>query len=112
MLRFDCFNVFAIAYTCTVEEIRAVVARNIKQLRLARGMTQEQVAEAVGVDPVSYRHYEYGMRFPKPDILEQIAKCFGVSEAHIFLRDELRVLRSLEADLKVMITQLQAGGTK
>ena len=49
-------------------------------------MTQEQVANAVGVDPVSFRHYEYGKRFPKPEILERMAVALNVRESAFFER--------------------------
>lgn len=74
-------------YTYLVKDIRSVVAENIKKLRAQSKLTQEQAAEAIGVEAVSFRHYEYGVRFPKPEALEKIAHCFGVTEAHIFLRE-------------------------
>lgn len=69
-----------------MEEIRAVVAQNIKRLRANSGMTQEQVANAIGVDPVSFRHYEYGKRFPKPEILERLGAVLSVPESEFFVR--------------------------
>lgn len=66
-------------------------------------MTQEQVASSVGVDPVSFRHYEYGKRFPKPEILEALARCFNVSESALFVRGQANGSR---VDLKSVLASM------
>lgn len=53
---------------------------NIRRHRKARGFTQAQLADAVGLTEGAIRHYESGIRAVKPELLEKIAKALEVSE--------------------------------
>ena len=52
---------------------------NIRRYRKAKGFTQAQLADAVGLTEGAIRHYESGIRAVKPELLEEIAKVLGVS---------------------------------
>ena len=52
------------------------VGENIRRYRKSRGMTQAQLAEAVGLTEGAVRHYESGIRAVKP---EPISAALGVS---------------------------------
>ena len=51
---------------------------NIKDIRTRKGLTQAEVASALGVSSVVYSRYETGSRQPSIDILIQPADIFGV----------------------------------
>lgn len=53
--------------------------QRIKTLRIAAGMTQKQLAEAVGLTEPAIRNYERGIRSPKPAIIAKIASALEVS---------------------------------
>ena len=53
---------------------------NIRRHRKAKGFTQAQLADAVGLTEGAIRHYESGIRAVKPELLEKIAKALEVSE--------------------------------
>ena len=55
------------------------VGENIRRYRKLRGMTQAQLAEAVGLTEGAVRHYESGIRAVKPELLESISTALGVS---------------------------------
>ena len=55
------------------------VGENIRRYRKSRGMTQAQLAEAVGLTEGAVRHYESGIRAVKPELVESIADALGVS---------------------------------
>lgn len=55
------------------------VGENIRRYRKLRGMTQAQLAEAVGLTEGAVRHYESGIRAVKPELLESIAAALGMS---------------------------------
>ena len=55
------------------------VGENIRRYRKSRGMTQAQLAEAVGLTEGAVRHYESGICAVKPELLESIAAALGVS---------------------------------
>ena len=45
---------------------------NIRRLRKAKGFTQAQLADAVGLTEGAIRHYESGIRAVKPELLELV----------------------------------------
>ena len=49
-----------------------------KQLRLDRGLTQDQISQALGITKQAVSHYERGTREPKQEMLEAIADYFNV----------------------------------
>ena len=51
---------------------------NIRRHRKAKGFTQAQLADAVGLTEGAIRHYESGIRAVKPELLEEIAKALEV----------------------------------
>lgn len=52
---------------------------NLKEFRIAKGLTQKAVADYIGCSSVVYSRYETGDREPSLDILIKIADCFEVS---------------------------------
>lgn len=52
---------------------------NIKDIRIRKGLTQAEVATAIGVSSVVYSRYETGSRQPSVDVLVQMADIFGVT---------------------------------
>ena len=44
---------------------------NIRRYRKAKGFTQAQLADAVGLTEGAIRHYESGIRAVKPELLEK-----------------------------------------
>lgn len=55
------------------------VGKRIKALRKTRGLTQEQLAEKLGVQRATISNYEIGRRSPHLKELEKIAGVLGVS---------------------------------
>ncbi len=54
------------------------IGETIKELRNAYGITQKQLADAIGIDDATIRKYESGKLNPKSATLEKIAKGLGV----------------------------------
>ena len=51
----------------------------IKELRLANGMTQQQLADATGIDRALIARYENGSRVPPLPKLKMLAEALNVS---------------------------------
>ena len=47
-------------------------ADKIKEARLKRNLTQEQLAELIGVHPRTYRNYETGKTVPRIQVIRKI----------------------------------------
>ncbi len=54
------------------------IAFKLKTLRKAKGITQEQLADAVGISRGAIGGYEIGRRNPRLPDLQKIAEYFGV----------------------------------
>lgn len=63
-------------------EYSQLLGRHIQEIRRSRHLTQEQVAELIGMDRVSIGYIEQGRRVPK------ISTLFSLSEVyHIEMQD-------------------------
>ena len=55
------------------------IAKKIKILRKARGLTQQQLADLLGVQRATISNYEIGRRSPHIKELEKVAEILGVN---------------------------------
>ncbi len=53
--------------------------KRVAEIRRARGMTQEQLAEKANITPLSIGYIEQGRRWPRLVTLNKLAKCLDVS---------------------------------
>lgn len=82
----------------------AKINETLKQLRLDRGMTQEQVAERVGLTRQAVSSYESGRTLPGVDILERLAAVYEVELSDIIYNrsKSLRLYHALKITVTVM----------
>jgi len=57
-------------------------------LRLARGLTQQELAKYLGISPVTISGYENGHREPTIEMLERIADYFDVTVDYLLGREK------------------------
>ena len=60
-----------------------IFSKRLKELRLASGMTQQQVAEQLQIKQQSYARYEYGTGEPNLQTVVEIARIFDVSSDYL-----------------------------
>lgn len=60
-----------------------VLGDRLKEVRVERGLTQRQVAEALGVAQNSIAGYETGARVPSIDVLIKFCKFYQVSADYL-----------------------------
>ncbi len=61
-----------------MEDIKVVVGRNIKNFRLMKKFTQNNLAKMVGVSPSYIANIERGKKVPSLELLEKIANILEV----------------------------------
>ncbi len=61
----------------------------LKEIRVLRGMTQQEVADALGCDVSTYNRYENGKREPSLRCMHDLAGIFQVSLDYMFGKDEV-----------------------
>jgi len=69
------------------KEVKATLGKNIKNLRACREYSQAILAEKADVSITYLSKIERGLKFPKPDILSQLADGLGVELYELFKTD-------------------------
>ena len=64
--------------------IKKLLGRRIKELRLKNKMKQAELAEMLGVEPRSISRIESGFHFPKDENLEKFADIFNIEIKDLF----------------------------
>ncbi|WP_271553743.1 helix-turn-helix domain-containing protein [Bradyrhizobium sp. CCBAU 45394] len=65
---------------------RALVAYNVRRIRVARGIPQEQLAYDAGVDRSYMSGLERQQANPTIDLLDRLAETLGVAVSELFVR--------------------------
>lgn len=87
------------------------IANNLRQLRLNSGMTQEQVAEKIGLTRQALSSYESGRTRPDIDMLVRLSEVYGTDiDGVVYGQDRalksLRIVKSLSLFLYAAIVGL------
>ncbi|WP_183191657.1 helix-turn-helix domain-containing protein [Ancylobacter tetraedralis] len=67
-------------------EIREVFARNLKALRLAKGLSQEELAHLADIDRTYVSSLERCVYNASIDVVERLASVLGVAASDLLLR--------------------------
>lgn len=72
--------------------MRPTIGTRLKELRLARKLRQEQVAQIIGVNRTAVSSYETGVRQPSFDTLVSLARLYRVSSDYLLGMTDVRTL--------------------
>jgi len=79
----------------------------LKKKRREKGLTQEAIAELIGVHPVSYARWESGDRQPKGKYIVKLAEILGVHPSYFFepekTKQELEFLGGLDGFIELPV---------
>lgn len=64
------------------------LSAQFKKVRLEKGLTQKQVAAALGITEQAYQRYEYGKTVPSALVLIALADYFDVSLDYLVGRSD------------------------
>ena len=89
--------------------IKKLLGKRLQEIRKARKLTQEQVAEFVNLETVSISNIESGKYFPTAETLDKILRVLNVKPSEIFFfesfapQDELikEMLDAMQKDEKL-----------
>lgn len=90
-------------FQCEVLFMKLYIGENIKRLRRERDMTQEELAELLGVSFQSVSRWETGACYPDTELLPDIAAFFGVSADALMGLDAARE----EAAVRAILDEFQ-----
>ena len=83
--------------------------KRIQSIRKRKNLTQEKLAEKIGLDTPNLSNIERGKRFVTSDTLEKIVSALGVSEKELF---DFDYLQDRDALIKEIVTFLENSSTK
>ena len=69
------------------------LSAQFKKVRLEKGLTQKQVAAALGITEQAYQRYEYGKTVPSALVLIALADYFDVSLDYLVGRSDIPTRR-------------------
>ena len=67
-----------------MSSLRKKFGKRIKELRKLKGLTQEQIAELINIEPPNISKIESGTHFPQPENIEKIAKVLELNIKELF----------------------------
>ena len=79
------------------------IGERIRGLRREKGMTQKQLADAIGIDDATIRKYESGKLNPKIETIEKIAEGLGVQPDLIRKREPGMTEREFQAFIRLTL---------
>lgn len=84
-------------------------AARLRQLRMAKGLGQGDVAKLLGIHKINYGRYERGESKPTTDTLSKLADVFGVSTDYLLEgeKTDAAVANLEDADLLRMFAEIE-----
>lgn len=84
--------------------MKKMFGQRVRELRTAKKLTQETVAELIDIKPENYSRIENGLSFPKPENIVKLSKVLDVEIAELFqfshLNDYEKILDAIIEKLK------------
>lgn len=77
--------------------IKTTFGETVRELRKQKGLTQEQLAEYLGVQPTTIASIETGRAFISSDVLANLSNYFDVEPAFFFF-DKVHILSQKDHD--------------
>ncbi|MBO5257369.1 MAG: helix-turn-helix transcriptional regulator, partial [Clostridia bacterium] len=82
--------------------MKLYIAENLKRLRQSCGLTQEQLAERLGVSFQSVSRWENGLSYPDIELIPEIAAFFEVSTDVLMGVEKATMEQNLARDKKIL----------
>lgn len=92
--------------------IKEELGKKIKRMRLNRGLTQEQLAEAVDVSQRTLSGIEIGENFVTAETLDKIIKALNTTSEELFSTNHLKEKDELVNEIMQNIKNLSNNPTK
>ncbi len=87
---------------------RMAYGARIKQLRISKGLTQEQLAEKMHVTGTYIVKIENSQRTGSIELAVELAECFGISLDHLLLGGEYRNKKQALQTVIAFLSELEA----
>ncbi len=82
------------------------IAEKIKKCRKSNGLTQLELAQAIGVSPMTVRRWEWSERNPDISIMPKLAEALNTSVAYLMGLDESEKMKAQKQELLTLATNI------
>jgi len=88
-----------IAHNNLMNDVKKLLGQRIKEIRKKKGLTQEKLAELIGIEPPNMCFIETGRFYPSPDTVQKIANALNVKIYELYSFDYLRPVHEIKEEL-------------
>ena len=92
--------------------IKEELGKKIKRMRINRGLTQEQLSEAVDISQRTLSGIEIGENFVTAETLDKIIKALNTTTEELFATNHLKPSNELVEDIKKILEVISKNPTK
>lgn len=82
-----------------MENIKSLLGKRIKELRRERNLSQEKLAENIGIDPNNLSRIENGKNYPSAETIVKIADAFNIEVYKLYLFNHQKPYEKIKADI-------------
>ena len=93
-------------------DIKKILGKNIQNYRKLQNITQEQLAETVGIDTISLSKIETGRNYPTAENLAKIAKILNVEVYELFVISNLKTNDELISEIDTNLQKISNDNKK
>lgn len=78
-----------------MEDIKQLLGKRIRELRKRQGLTQEKLAEEIGIEPRNLLKIENAQTFPRVQTLQKITEVLHCSINELFTFEHLKDIETI-----------------
>ena len=87
-----------------MSQIKKLLGKRIKEIRISKGLTQEQLSEFTNIGAPSISKIESGVYHPNDDNLEKIAEALGVEPYKLYMYNHLKDAKELRKEIEAKLS--------
>lgn len=88
-----------------MSQIKKLLGKRIKEIRISRGLTQEQLSEVTNIGAPSISKIESGVYHPTDDNLERIAHALDVEPYKLYMFNYLKDAKELRNEINSILSK-------
>lgn len=93
-------------------DIKQIVGKRIQKYRKQRGLTQEALAELIGIDTISLSKIETGRNYPTSENITKLACVLQVEVYELFINDAIKTNEELVKEILSDIEKISNNNQK
>ncbi len=93
-------------------DTKKILGKRIQYYRKIKEITQEQLAEIIGIDTISVSKIETGKNYPTAENLEKISLALNVELYELFVNDNIKTNEELINEIQSVINKISNDNKK